>query len=244
MSRSPPLFTRDPEHSPSESTPLLSRTDSNDASSHQSQSKATSISSRAKQRWPSLIALGLLSVIVVAIMLMGFLVPEKMQRYAMQATTVDVESVVPEFTATGARARVRATFAMRSSRVRSSAVRNLGVLGTWIAREVETGESQIKVTLPEYGGVLLGTAKVPSIKVNVRDGHETHLDFVTELVPPSHADGIRSVADDWLKGALDHLQVMGEASVAIRSGIIRLPSQTILQAITLQRKHLSLTLLV
>jgi hypothetical protein len=172
-------------------------------------------------------------------MFMGFLVPDKMQRYAMQATTVDIESVVPEFTSTGARARVRATVAMRSSRVKSSAVRNLGVFGTWIAREVETGESQIKVTLPEYDDVLLGTVKAPSLKFNVRDGHETHLDFFTELVPPSRADGIRSVADDWLKGALDHLHVMGEASVTIRSGIIRLPSQTILQAITLQRKHLS-----
>jgi hypothetical protein len=239
MSRSPPLLARDPDHDPSESTPLLSRTDNNDPSGQQTKGKAILLWSKVKQRWPSLIALGLLSVLVTLIMFMGFLVPDKMQRYAMQATTVEIESVVPEFTSTGARARVRATVAMRSSKVKNSAVRNLGVFGTWIAREVETGESQIKVTLPEYGDVLLGTAKVPSIKFDVRDGHETQLDFVTELVPPSRADGIRSVADDWLKGALDHLQVMGEASVAIRSGIIRLPSQTILQAITLQRKHLS-----
>ena len=237
MSRSPSLSARDAEHSPSESTPLLARTQSEGHGDVQGQSESQA-AAQSKRRWPSVIALGILSILMISIMFVGFFVPQAMQEYAVQATTVDIDSVVPEFTPTGARARVRATFSLRSSRVQNSLVRRVGVLGTWIAREVETGESQLKVTLPEYGDVLLGTAQIPPIKVNIRNGYKTHLDFAADLQAPSNADGIQSLADDWLKGMLDHLKVIGEVSLQLRSGIIRLPSQNILQAITIQGKDI------
>jgi hypothetical protein len=233
MSRSPSLSARDAEHAPSESTPLLARTESNGEVVARDQNESQT-ATKLKQRWPSFIALGLLSVLMLVIMLLGFFVPQAMQEYAVQAMSIDIDSVVPEFTTTGARARVRATFSLESSKVRSGLIRKVGILGTWIAREVETGESQLKVTLPDYGDVLLGTAQIPPIKVNIRNGHKTNLDFAADLQPPSSADGIRSLADDWLKGMLHQLRVMGEANLVIRSGIIRLPSQTILQAITIQ----------
>lgn len=181
-----------------------------------------------KRRWPSILALVVLSVVVVMIML-GFLASEGIEEYAMQAvdfkpTKLALDGLVDQ----GANVRVEGDFTMDASKVKKSSVRNIGRFGTWIAREAETGAFDAHVYLPEYGNVLVGTAKTPSIKVNIRNGHTTHISFVTSVQPGS-AEGIRNVANDWIDGRLGQIRVKGTAEVPVRSGLINIGKQVVEQ---------------
>jgi hypothetical protein len=163
-------------------------------------------------------------------MLLGFFVPEVMEEYAMQAKEFELKSVsLPDFTATGARARVQGTFQMNAGRVKRKSVRDLGTFGTWIARQVRTEESELTVSLPEYGGIVLGTASIPAITVSIRNGQKTDIDFFAHLEPGDH-EGIRKVADDWISGRLGQLRVQGDAGIKLRSGILSLGKQIISQS--------------
>ena len=227
----------------SEQTPLLSRQDAEgDDAEHtdheRPQSRASSFYQAIQpkvgiltRRWPSFLALLFLVVFTVAIMLLGFFVPETMEEYAMQAKKFELTSVsVPEFTSNGARARVQGLFWMDPSQVKKKSVRDLGVFGTWIAGAVKSGDSTVRVMLPEYDDVLLGTAQIPPVKVNIRANQKTHIDFLADLEPGDVA-GIRKVADDYLSGRLSKLKVRGEADVHIRSGILNLGTQNIAQTL-------------
>jgi hypothetical protein len=166
-------------------------------------------------------------------MLMGFFVPEVMEEYAMQAKEFELKSVsLPDFTSTGARARIQGTFQMNAGRVKRKSVRDLGIFGTWVAREVRTEPSEVTVSLPEYGGVVLGTASIPAIKVNIQNGRKTDIDFFAHLLPGDH-DGIRKVADDWISGRLGQLRLQGDADVKLKSGILSLGKQIISQSLVL-----------
>jgi len=167
-------------------------------------------------------------------MLLGFFVPEAMEEYATQAKQFDISSIsLPEFTPTGARARVQGVFWMDPAQVRRKSVRDLGVFGTWIARRVKSSESTVQVFLPDYDNVLLGTAKIPPIEIDVQSGHRNDLDILADLEPGDVA-GIRAVANDWLDGRLDKLTVKGKADVKLRSGILSLGTQRISQSIIFQ----------
>lgn len=180
---------------------------------------------------PSVIALLLLCVVVILIMVVGFFAPEAVQEYAMQAAVFEPTSLsVDSFTSTGVRARVQGDFSMDASRVKKKSTRDLGRFGTWIAKEVESGESCVEVYLPEYGNVLLGTARVPPVKINIRNGHTTHIDLLADL-EPGQVDGIRRVANDWLDGRLGQLRVQGKAKLPLKSGIFHLGEQTISQSL-------------
>jgi len=231
---------------PSESTPLLSSSSSSDNgydTQPQPRQRSSSIYSfdsprvktTTKSRVASFIALVLLCLLAILIMLIGFFVPDVMRRYATEAAVIDLKSVVPEFTDIGARARIHATFSLRSSRVETGYVRNIGRFGTWIARKAETGEAKVDITLPEYNNVLLGSAVVPPIKVSILDGRSTDLDILADLIPPKSVDGVREVIDQWLNKSLDHLHVLGTAQMKLRSGIISLPSMLVDHGFTLDK---------
>lgn len=185
------------------------------------------------RRWPSLLALLALCLAVVCIIVFAFLAPSTVENYARQAVHFEPTSLsIDSFTASGVRARVRGEFSMDASRVRRRPVRDLGRFFTYIAREAETGEGHVEVSLPESGNVVLGTAQVPRVKVDLRSGHTTHVDFLSD-VEPGDRDGIRRIAHDWLDGRLGDLRVLGKAQVPIRSGIINLGRQSIVQELLL-----------
>jgi len=157
-----------------------------------------------------------------------------MEEYATQATRFDIASIsLPEFTPTGARVRVQGVFWMDPAQVKRQSVRDLGVFGTWLARRVESSESTVQVFLPDYDNVLLGTAKVPPIEVDVQSGHRNDIDLFADL-EPGDVTGIRSVANDWLDGRLEKLTFKGKADVKLRSGILSLGTRNISQLIVLQ----------
>lgn len=241
-----------PREESSESTPLLGSSDTavaadGDITTHTRNSSGASSLLRSIQdqqsskkssagRWPSLIALTILCLAAAVVTVVAFILPQVVQQYAMQAMVVEPTSIsIDSFTATGAIARVSGTFTMDASKVHKKAVRDIGRFGTWLAREVESRPSTVEVMLPDYGGVVVGMAEIPALKVSIRNGHITPIEFLTHVEPGSK-DGLRSVADDWLKGTLQDLRVSGRANVALKSGLLSLGTRPVEHMLVLQGK--------
>jgi hypothetical protein len=209
--------------------------------SHQN-GNSSSISPSRKQserRWPTFVAIISLGFVAMMIILGVFFAPAVVEEYVKQSVVIEPTSLsIHEFTSTGVTARVQAIFRMDASRVGNKHVRNIGRFGTWIARKVESEESKVNVYLQEENGnLLLGTAVVPRIVVDIRNGHTNTLDFFTDLLP-GDMEGIRRVANDWLEGRLDTVRVLGKADVALKSGLIRLGSQTIAESLVFEGQSL------
>lgn len=233
----------------SESTPLLSREDGygtngdDSANGVATSQAATSLRSlqggphnkgRNGSRWPTIVALTALSLVAAAILSLGFAAPAVVEKYAKEALVFEPTNLsIETFTTTGVKARIQGTFTLDAARVHQKTVRDLGRAGTWIAKAVESKESQVTVYLPEYDDILLGTAVVPPIIVDVRNGHTTHIDFVTHL-EPGDVDGIRQIANDWLNGRLGRLRVQGKADVPLKSGLFNLGTQTISESLVFE----------
>jgi hypothetical protein len=186
-----------------------------------------------KKRWPSILALVVLCLLVVFIMF-GFLATQAVQDYAMQAADFKPTKLAMDgLTDHGAKVHIEGDFTMDANKVKKGSVRNLGRFGTWIAREAETGAFDADVYLPEYGNVLIGTAEIPGMKVNIRNGHTTHVSFVA-TVKPGSPDGIRNVAKDWIDGQLGQIRLRGKATVPLRSGLIKIGKQVVEQSMVFQ----------
>ncbi|KAL8724781.1 MAG: hypothetical protein Q9166_007759 [cf. Caloplaca sp. 2 TL-2023] len=236
-----------------ESTPLLSRDDdrqnygnappegtaqSTAASSLRSLEGRGSKKGKKPRRWPTIIALTMLTVILLAILGLGFAAPEVAEQYAKEAMVFEPTDLsIDSLTSSGVRVRIRGEFRMDASRVHTKTVRDLGLAGTWIARAVESKTTEVNVFLPEYGDVLLGSALVPAIVVDIRNGHTTHLDFIID-VTAGDLGGIRRVANDWLDGRLDQLRVRGNADVSIKSGIFSLGTRSLSDSIVFKANQI------
>ncbi|TKA82321.1 hypothetical protein B0A55_01465 [Friedmanniomyces simplex] len=192
----------------------------------------------SKRRWPSILALLLLCILVILIIVFAFLAPSTVEQYAQQAAVFNPTSLsIDSFTSSGIRARMQGDFMMDASRVEKKPVRDLGRFFTYIANQAESGESEVEVSLPEYGNVVLGTAHVPGVKVDIRNGHTTHVDVLSDL-EPGDVDGIRRIANDWIEGRLGQLRVLGKASVPLKSGIVSLGKQTLQQELLFANKDI------
>lgn len=190
------------------------------------------------RRWPTIVAVTILGIIVLAIITGAFFAPAVVEEYAKQSLVVEPTNLsINSFTATGVTARIQAIFRMDASRVGNKHVRNIGRFGTWLAREVETNPSTVSVYLPEYGNILIGTAAIPRIAVDIRNGHGTAIDFLTDL-EPGDVEGIRRVANDWLDGRLNNIRVVGKADVGLKSGLISLGTQTIAESLIFEGQSL------
>jgi hypothetical protein len=240
-----------------EDTPLLSRSDNtlryDRAEDHDEERipspAATSLRSlqngqgstkftKGGRRWPTLVAVGILGLVVIGIITGAFFAPAVVEEYAKEALVIEPTNLsIDSFTPNGVKARVQALFRMDASRVKNKHVKNIGRLGTWIARAVESKESKVEVYLPEYGNILIGTATVPRVIVNVRNGHTTSIDFLTDL-EPGDMEGIRQVANDWLEGRLDQIRVLGKADVGLKSGLIPLGTQSISESLVFEGQSL------
>lgn len=233
-----------------ESTPLLSRENeqirdrehsvasSRAASSLRSLQDGPTQKRRKGRRWPTILALSILSLLLILIIVLGFFAPAVAREYAMQALVVEPTNVsIDSFTSSGVRARVQGIVGLDASRVRNGPVRNLGRAATWIAREVECKESRAHIYAPEYGNVLLGVATIPRIALNIRNGYQNDLDISSDLVP-GDMSGIKTIANDWIEGRLGRLRVQGKATVTLKSGLFSLGSQTISESFAIEGQFL------
>ncbi|KAI9664770.1 MAG: hypothetical protein M1821_006218 [Bathelium mastoideum] len=205
-------------HSPAASSLLRTLTDLTDG---------TSGKSKTKRRWPSIVALTILCVVIIFIIVVGFVVPAVVEEYAMQAVVFEPTSVsVESFTASGVQARLKGVFGMDARRVKKKSVRDIGKFATAIAVKIESGPAEVEISLPEYGNLRLGEAKVPPTKVDIRDGHHTAINKSIRLQPGDFS-GVRQVAGDWIDGRLGQLRVQGKAAIPLKSGIWSFGTQRI-----------------
>lgn len=211
------------------------------ASSQRTASRASSVRSAkapAVVGWPSLIAGITLMVLVVTIMLGAFFVPAAVEEYAKQAAVLEPTNLSLEsITADGVRARIQASFRLDGSRVRGDGPRRIGRVATWFVRKLGTDETRVRVYLPQFENVLLGTAVVPPLTIDVVDGHSTTIDLVTNLVL-GDAEGIRSVANTWLEGRLDKIKLVGKADVSVKAGAIPLGTHSVVESIVVEGQSL------
>ncbi|KAI4258465.1 MAG: hypothetical protein LQ352_001216 [Teloschistes flavicans] len=232
-----------------ESTPLLSRNvnhgnygDAPDqqtaTSSLRSLQEGGSKKGKNSRRWPTIIALTVLTLVLLVILGLGFAAPEVAEQYAKEAMVFQPTDLsIDSFTASGVRARIQGDFMMDASKVHKKSVRDLGRFGTWIARAVESKPTKVEVYLPEYDNVLLGSAEIPSIVVDIRNGHTSHLDFVSDLTA-GDLDGVRRIANDWLDGRLGQLAIRANANVKIKSGIFSFGTQTLSESVVFKSNQI------
>lgn len=231
------------EHSlhPAESTPLLSRgnhPEYGDGSTPENRAASAATSSlkslqnlgsekgNLSRIWPRILALTFLCLIIIVILGLGFAAPAVMEEYAKEAMVFNPTDLsIDSFTSSGVRARIQGDFSLDASRVHKKPVRDLGRFGAWIAKAVESRPSEVRVYLPEYGDVLLGIAEVPVIVVDIRNGHTTHVDFLSDLAA-GDVDGIRRIANEWLEGRLGQLRVQGITKVGLKSGLFSFGTQS------------------
>jgi hypothetical protein len=195
-------------------------------------------STKSGRRWPTVVAVVVLGLVVLGIIAGAFFAPAIVEEYAKEALVIEPTNLsIDSFTANGVKVKVQALFRMDASRVKNKHVRNIGRFGTWIARAVESQESKVEVYLPEYGNILVGTAAVPRIVVDIRNGHTTAIDFPTYL-EPGDLEGIRQVANEWLEGRLDQIRVLGKADVGLKTGLIPLGTQSISESLVFEGQSL------
>jgi hypothetical protein len=193
---------------------------------------------KSYRRWPTFVAVTILGSLILAIIGGVFFTPIIVEEYAKQSMVIEPTKLsIEKFTSNGVDARIQANFKLDASRVKNDAVRNIGRLGSWIAREIESTPSKVEVYLPEYGNLLIGTALVPRVVVNIRTGHSTQLDFVAKLVP-GELGNIKQVVNDWLEGRLSSLRIKGKADVTLMSGIFPLGTQTISESLVIEGQSL------
>lgn len=235
------MSSRDPSPSRAESerTPLLSRTESNehDANGHVNEPgqevDTESIRSKARRKWPVVLALGSLTLAVILALVFGFMTPAAVEEYVKEAAQFEPDNLsIESFTDTGIQARIQGTVWLDASKVNKKPVRDLGRFATYVAKEVESGEMHINIYLPSYDNVLLGHVIVPPVKMNIRNGHYNWIDIITE-VQPGDPVGIRQIAKDFLDHKLSDLTVKAIVDVPVKTGLISV-NQQVTQFMTLK----------
>lgn len=218
----------------SEQTPLLSRTDSNteyEANGHVESPSDQPMNKNTQ--WPIIAAIGALSIFMLLALIFGFATPSAVEQYVKEAMQFEADNIsIENFTDTGIRARVQGTVWLDASQVHKKPVRYLGRFATYVAKEVESGETYMEVFLPGYDDVLLGSATLPPVKLNIRNGHYNWVDIVADL-EPGDVEGIRRVADDFMNHKLQDITVRAVVDAPVKSGLIKL-NQKVTQLVTLE----------
>ncbi|CAK7273121.1 hypothetical protein SEPCBS119000_005483 [Sporothrix epigloea] len=176
--------------------------DTDSLTSRTSDRDRTAIRPAKKRRWASTIAIIILALASIAIIALAFVVPAAVEEYAKQGVVIEPTNLALEsITANGVRARIQANFRLDASRVKNEQVRRIGKTATSIVRKLGTDKTLVNVYLPDIDNVLLGSAEVPALIVSLVDGQTTTINFVADLIP-GNAEGIRSIANQWLEGRL------------------------------------------
>ncbi|POR34139.1 Uncharacterized protein TPAR_05681 [Tolypocladium paradoxum] len=241
--RSPLLSHENEEVPPNESAPLLSDRQDRDGENDQQadtppRPPKSPARRKGKWRWPSIIAILVLAVLVVTIIVLGFVIPPAVQKYVEDAVVLEPTGLSLEsLTADGVRARVQGNFRLDGSRVTDEHARRIGRLATGIMRQLGSKETTVNVRLPLYDNALLGTAVVPPLTLDLVDGHNNELDFVADILP-GDANTMRKIVNDWLAGELDQLEVTGAAALSIKSGIFPLGTHDVVESMVFEANEI------
>lgn len=228
-----------PSRANSERTPLLSRTESHEQDANgyvdaQNQDVDTeSTSSKTRRKWPIILALGSLTVAVILALVFGFAIPAAVEEYVKEAGQFEADNLrIESFTNTGILARIEGTVWLDASKVQKKSTRDLGRFATYIVKEVESGDMHVKIYLPGYDNVWLGSVAVPPVKMNIRNGHYNWINITAE-VQPGDPEGFRLIAHDFIDRKLSDLTVKAVVDVPVKTGLISI-NQQVTQFLTLQ----------
>ncbi|KAK3490834.1 uncharacterized protein B0T23DRAFT_396919 [Neurospora hispaniola] len=216
-----------------ESTPLLStsnttpRYDGRDnpdraslvsaGASHSGDGVPPARSTTKSTRWPSIIAALLLMGLATSIAIGAFFVPAAVEKYAKEAIVIEPTNLALEsITTDGVRARIQANFRLDAQRVKNVHIRRVGQFTTWLAKELATEETRVKVYWIDHDNMLLGTAGLPPLTIAIANGHNTELDIVADLAP-GDADTIRTIANQFLGGKMDTIRVRGITEITVKT---------------------------
>jgi hypothetical protein len=227
MASKPPSVrsSRSSHHEASESSPLIPRPSTGE-STRSTQSRA--------RRWASLVALVALCSAVIAVLAVGFIAPAAAERYAHSSVVLDLGDIsVDSFTDKGVRVHLTSEVHIDASRVYNPFLRTLGRFGARLVRKVHVEPSRVHLYLPDYEGKLLGSAEIPALTVDVRNGHTTSLDIYSNAEPGS-LDAIVLLTNKVLAGELDELRVLGKANVHVKTGIFGLGTRTVSSEVVLK----------
>lgn len=201
-------------------------------------SVSSSKKNKKRVRWPSILAISFLIIIAIFIILLVFLLPSAVEEYAKEAAVLEPTGLSLEsITSDGVRARIQASFRLDGSRVKDPNSRRLGRFSTWVVRKLGTEQTQLNVYSPQHYNSLLGSAVIPPLVIDIVDGHHTSIDFIAEL-SPGDASVYRSIANQWLDGNLDRLEVLGKADISLKSGIFPLGTHPVSQKLVLEGQSL------
>lgn len=239
------------QHRPTESSPLLSnrRDSGTDDSEHDDNSPPTQQQQQQQQikcetqpkrkwRWPSLVAIIVLGILVAVVMVLGFVVPPAVQEYVENAVVLEPTDLsVESLTADGVRARIKGTFILDGSRVQDDNTRRIGRIATAIMRQLGTEETKLRLHLPHFDNALVGTALLPPINLRLVDGQVTNLDFVADFVP-GDTETARRVVNEWLQGKLHQLKVTGATTLSLKSGIFPLGTHDVSESMVFEGQSL------
>ena len=219
---------------PTESSPLLASRRESDAQDNSTPSP----SGKKKRRWPSFIAIIFLGAIVIAVMVLGFVIPPAVQKYIESAVVIEPTSLsVESLTADGVRARIQANFRLDGNRVTDEHARRIGRFATSVMRQLGAETTTVRIRLPGYDDALLGTAVVPPVTLDLVDGHVTDLDFIAD-VTPGNSTVMRTIVNDWLDGKLDRLKVTGATALRLKSGIFPLGTHDVVESMVFEGQSL------
>ncbi|CAK7233942.1 hypothetical protein SBRCBS47491_008781 [Sporothrix bragantina] len=208
-----------------------SRTSSRDRASVRSAKKSG-------RRWPSIVAIIVLALASLAIIVLAYFVPAAVEEYAKQGVVIEPTNLALEsITADGVRARIQANFRLDGSRVKNEQVRRIGQTATSIVRKLGTEKTVVNVYLPDIANVLLGSAEIPPLVISLVDGETTAIDFVADLIP-GNAEGIRSIANQWLEGRLGSIRLQGKANIALKTGLIPLGTHSVSESLIFEANNL------
>ncbi|CAK7244770.1 MAG: hypothetical protein STHCBS139747_006316 [Sporothrix thermara] len=170
--------------------------------------------------------------------MLAYFVPAAVEEYAKQGVVIEPTNLALEsITADGVRARIQANFRLDGSRVKNKQVQRIGRVATSIIRKLGTEKTVVNVYLPDFSNVLLGSAEIPALAISLVDGHTTDIDFVADLTPGS-AEGIRSIANQWLEGRLGSVRLQGRADITLKTGFIPLGTHLVSESLVFEADDL------
>lgn len=236
----------------SESTPLLlssnatprydgddDGTRNGDAASIASVIDSATLTKRKGRASPTIIAMVVLALFSLSIIIGAFFVPAAVEEYAKEALVLEPTNLSLEsITTDGVRARIQANVRLDGQRVKNDHVRRIGRATTWLVRQLGTEHTRVQVYLPDYNNILIGSAAIPPLTVDIVDGKNNAIDFVANLIP-GDAEGVRTIANEWLEGRLDVLRVWGKAEIPLRAaGFLPLGTHSISEYLSFEGQSL------
>ena len=214
-----------------ETTSLLNSTDRADAPDADGEPGAGP-NRKQRWRWPSIIALTALCVVIILIIVFAFITPSVVREYARQAAEIETPRfALEDVSKDSVKIRVKVNGRLNAEKVKHGFTRNLGKFATAIGRRVSAGSTTVSILNDSRDTLAL--VSLPSQTLDIRNGHWNHLDIPSQI-KPDDLKAIKKLAKKALHGDLKELALIGSANVPLKVHGIALGTHAIQEKITFE----------